>query len=116
MNKSMYRLTGGLYLLVIVFAGFSQGYIRGTIVVPEDALATATNILENESLFRLGLSFDLIAFILDAIISVLLYQMFKPFGKNLSMVAAVLRLIAHPAIASLKPIESLPGIRSTGER
>ncbi len=70
-------------------------------MVPEDALATANNIVQNEALFRLGLSLDLVAFIIDAIVSVLLYQMFKPFGKTLAMVSAALRLIAHPAIGSL---------------
>ena len=101
MQKNTYRLTGILYLFVIIFAGFSQGYVRGTLVIPGDALATATNIIQNEGLFRLGLSLDLVAFILDAIISVLLYQILKPFGKNLAMVASALRLIAHPAIGSL---------------
>jgi hypothetical protein len=101
MQKNTYRLTGVLYLFVILFAGFSQGYVRGTIVIPGDAVATANNILQNEGLFRLGLSLDLIAFIIDAIISVLLYQMFKPFGKTLALVSSALRLIAHPAIGSL---------------
>ena len=41
------------------------------------------------------------AFIIDAIVSVLLYQMFKPFDKTLAMVSTALRLIAHPAIGSL---------------
>lgn len=101
MQKKTYRLTGLLYLLVIICAGFSQGYVRGTLVISGDAAATANNILENEVLFRLGLSLDLVAFIIDAIISVLLYQMFKPAGKTLAMVSAGLRLIAHPAIGSL---------------
>ena len=101
MEKKTYRLTGFLYLLIIICAGFSQGYIRGSIVVPEDAVATASNIVQNEALFRLGLSLDLIAFITDVIVSVLLYQMFKPFGKTLAMTSAALRLIAHPAIGSL---------------
>lgn len=101
MKKKTYRLTGFLYLLIIICAGFSQGYIRGSMVVPEDALATTNNILQNEALFRLGLSLDLVAFMIDAIVSVLLYQMFKPFGKSLAMTSAALRLIAHPAIGSL---------------
>ncbi len=101
MEKNTYKLTGVLYLLVIICAGFSQGYVRGTLVVSGDAVATANNILQNESLFRLGLSLDLVAFIIDAIISVMFYQMFKPYGKNLAMVSAALRLIAHPAIGSL---------------
>ena len=101
MTKSSLRFTGFLYLLVIICAGFSQGYVRGSLVVPADAAATAANILNNEGLFRLGLTTDLIAFILDAVISVMFYQMLKPYGKTLSMVSSALRLIAHPAIGSL---------------
>lgn len=101
MKTRDYRLTGLLYLLVIICAGISQGYVRGTLVIGADASAAAQNILENESLFRLGLSLDLIAFILDAIISILFYQILKPFGKTLAMVSSVLRLIAHPAIGSI---------------
>lgn len=101
MKKDSYRLLGILYLAVILCAGFSQGYVRESIVVSNSASATAQNILANESLFRLGLSLDLIAFIIDAVISVFMYQLFKPFGKNLAMVSSTLRLIAHPAIGSL---------------
>lgn len=101
MKKRDYRITGLLYLLVIIFAGLSQGYVRGTLVIPGDAVATADNILQNESLFRMGITFDLMAFILDAVISVMLYQMLKPFGKTLAMVSSALRLIAHPAIGSI---------------
>jgi hypothetical protein len=100
-NPNTVRLTGLLYLLVIICAGFSQGYVRGTLVVFGDAQATAANILANEGLFRLGLTTDLIAFLLDAVISVLLYQIFKPYGKILAMVSSAMRLLAHPAIACL---------------
>jgi len=99
--KQRARLTGFLYLVVIICAGFSQGYVRGTIVVPGDAAQTALNILEQGGLFRLGLATDLIAFTADAVIAVLFYQLFKPVSQTLSMVAAALRLLAHPAIASL---------------
>ena len=114
MEKNQYRLTGLLYLLVILFAGLSQGYIRGTLVIPGDALETGTNILQNEGLFRLGITFDLIAFSLDVIISVLFYQMFKPFGKTLALVSAALRLIAHPAIGSLNLLNHYLAIQVLG--
>lgn len=101
MNINSVRLMGLLYLIVIIFAGFSQGYVRGTLIVPGDAVATAANIEQHESLFRLGLTADMIAFLLDVVISVMLYQLFKPFGKNLAMISSALRLVAHPAIGSL---------------
>ena len=99
--KQLARLTGLLYLIVIICAGFSQGYVRGTIVVPNDAARTALNILEQGGLFRLGLATDLIAFTTDAVIAVLFYQLLKSVDQTLAMVAAALRLLAHPAIASL---------------
>lgn len=101
MSKNQVRISGFVYLAVIICAGFSQGYVRGTLVVAGDAVATANNIMQNVGLFRLGLATDLIAFLLDAVISVMLYQMFKPFNKNLAMISSALRLIAHPAIGSM---------------
>lgn len=38
---------------------------------------------------------------LDAIISVLLFRLFRDYGQTLALTAAVLRLLAHPAIGSL---------------
>jgi len=95
------RLTGVLYLLVIIFAGFAQGVVRESLIVPDQAAATANNILEHKLLFRLGLTADLIAFMLDAVIAILLYKIFKPFDKNVALISSVFRLIAHPAIGSL---------------
>lgn len=101
MSKSTVHLTGLLYLLVIIGAGFSQGYVRANLIAPGDAVTTATNIIDQADLFRLGLVTDLLAFLLDAIISVLFYLMFRPYNKLLAMVSSALRLLAHPAIACL---------------
>ncbi|WMI64779.1 DUF4386 domain-containing protein [Aestuariibaculum sp. YM273] len=100
-SLKLIRLTGLFYVLVIICAGFSQGYVRGTLVVPGDAIVNAENILQNKTLFRLGLTTDLIAFLLDVVISVLLFQIFKPFHKGLALISSSFRLIAHPAIGSI---------------
>jgi hypothetical protein len=59
------------------------------------------NIVASEGLFRLGLATDLTAFLLDAIIAILLYELLKEVNKTLAIIAACFRLLAHPAIASL---------------
>lgn len=100
-SLKLIRLTGLFYLLVIICAGFSQGYVRGTLVVSGDAIVTAENILQNKTLFKFGLTTDLIAFLLDVVISVFLYQIFKPFHKGLALISSCFRLIAHPAIGSI---------------
>jgi len=95
------RVAGGLYLIVIVCAGFSEGYVRTGLIVSGDAAATVENIASSEGLYRVGFVSDLVAFLCDAAISVLLYVLLRPVGKTLSLLAAAFRLLAHPAIASV---------------
>lgn len=99
--KKKARIAGFLYLIIIVCAGFSEGYVRSGLIVPGDATATANNIMNSEWLFRVGFVSDLIAFLCDAVVSILFYVLLKPVSKTLSMIAASLRLLAHPAIGSL---------------
>ena len=99
--KSKARIAGVFYLLIFICAGFAEGYVRTGALVPGDPSATAQNILASEGIFRLGLASDLLAFVFDAIVAVLLYVILKPVSKTLSLMAASFRLIAHPAIASL---------------
>jgi hypothetical protein len=100
-NKKIARVAGFLYLIIIVCAGFSEGYVRSNLIVLGDATATANNIVASEWLFRIGFVSDLIAFLSDLVVSVLFYVLLKPVSKTLSLVAASLRLLAHPAIASI---------------
>lgn len=95
------RLAGLLYLVVIVCAGFAEGYVRSGLLVPGDAAATAENIRAAEGLFRLGFSADLVAFLCDVAIAGLLYVLLAPVSRTLSLLAAWFRLLAHPAIASV---------------
>lgn len=99
--KRTARLAGFLYLIVIICAGFSEGYVRSSLVVSGDAAATASNVASSEWLYRLGFASDLIAFMADAAIAMLLYVLLRPVSKTLSLVAASFRLLAHPAIGSI---------------
>lgn len=99
--RSLARLTGALYLLIFFAAGFSQAVVRESVVVAGDAAATANNLLASQGLFRFGIATDLLAFCADLAVAVLLYILLKPADKTLAMFAAVFRLVAHPAIASM---------------
>jgi len=99
--RTLARVAGWLYLVIIVGAGFAQGYVRGTLFVPGDAAATAANILGSEGLFRLGLVADLVAFMADAAVAVLLGVLLLPVSRTVSLLAAAFRLIAHPAIGAM---------------
>lgn len=113
--KKYARIAGVLYLVIIVCAGFSEGYVRSSLIVSGDAEATVGNIIQYEGLFRLGLVSDLIAFMSDAVVAILFYLLLKPVNKPLSLVAASLRLLAHPAIGSMNLLNHYSALKvSTG--
>jgi hypothetical protein len=100
-SKKIARTAGLLYLIIIVCAGFSQGYVRSTLIVPGEAAQTAGNIIASVDLFRLGFASDLIAFMSDLAVAIIFYILLRPVNNTLSLLAASFRLVAHPAIASV---------------
>lgn len=104
------RAAGGLYLLIIVLAGFAEGFVRSRMIVAADPAATAASILAAPTLFRLGFLADLTAFLADAGLAVLLYLLLRPAGPALALLALVFRLLAHPAIASLNLLHHLAAL------
>jgi hypothetical protein len=86
------RVAGGLYLLIAVFAPFSMVFVPSRLIVPGDAATTASNVMASEWLFRLGIASDSIVFLIEIVLTVLLYVLLKPVSKTLALVAAFSRL------------------------
>lgn len=116
--KKTARIAGLLYLIIIITAGFAEGAVRAEILVPGDAVATASNIRGAEALFRLGFASDLLAFLADTAVSILLYLLLRPVSRSVALIAASFRLLAHPAIGAVNllnhfaPILLLNGVYS----
>ena len=89
-NKTA-RIAGLVYLIIAVF-GVLGVYIYSTLIIQGDATATVNNIMASQSLFRLGFLSDSIVFLSEIVLVVLLYVLFKPVSKTLSLVAAFSRL------------------------
>jgi hypothetical protein len=86
------RIAGILYLIIIVCGIFSEVFIRASLIVKGDAVATATNILASEWLFRIGFAADALMILSDVAIAVLFFVLLEPVSKTLSLTAAVFRL------------------------
>ena len=86
------RITGVLYLLTIVTGVFAQGFIADRLVVSGNAAATAANILAHRGLFQAGFAVYLIEMACQVAMTALFYELYKPAGKSLSLVAAFLGL------------------------
>ena len=86
------RLAGILYVLIIVFGIFAEVVVRSRLIEDGDAEATAANILGSEWLFRLGFAADLVVFLCDVALAVVLYFLFRNVSRTLSLAAAAFRL------------------------
>jgi hypothetical protein len=65
------RIAGVLYLIIIVTAGFAEGFVRDQLVVDGDAAATANNLLTHELLYRAAGAADLINLVCDTVLALL---------------------------------------------
>lgn len=86
------RVAGVLYLIIIAFGIFAEVVVRSRLIVDGNAQATAAKILDSEWLFRLGFAADLVVFLSDVAIAIVLFFLFRPVSRVVSALAAAFRL------------------------
>lgn len=103
------RVAGISYLITIITGVFAEVFVRGSLVVRDNAAATAANLLAHESFYRLGLVADLVMLASYVVVTLLFYVLFKPAGRSLSLLAALFSLmgIAILAVNSLNHLTPL---------
>jgi len=89
----------GVLYLTSILTGAAATLVRWRLVVPEDAMATATNILAHEPLFWMLLAADLISVSCYVAATLLFYEMFKPVNKLLSLLTAFFGLMSCAIVA-----------------
>jgi len=86
------RITGGLYLLALVTAAFSELFISSRLVVPTDAAATATNIMAHPGLLQLALASYLIEMASQVAMTTLFYELLRPVNGGIARLSLVFGL------------------------
>ncbi|MFC4818586.1 DUF4386 domain-containing protein [Flavobacterium sp. GCM10023249] len=98
-DKNLARIAGFCYLIVIATGLFSEVFVRQSLRVANDALATAHNIRTNEMLYRLGFVADLVNFVAGIPTILILYYFFKKSTKIILQIALALVIIQTAIIA-----------------
>ncbi|OOG37626.1 hypothetical protein B0E52_15210 [Rhodanobacter sp. C06] len=84
------RLAGSLYLLVVLVAPYRLLYVPNVLFVDGNAAATAANIAEHETLFRLGIAGDLFTGTISVLLALALYRLLSGVDRKLATVMVAL--------------------------
>lgn len=87
-------LAGGLGLLLIaLLSPFAFYGVIKTMIVPADAVATVTNLIASEGLYRAAIAALLVVVMLDVIVAWALYVLLRPVNETLAQLVAWLRVV-----------------------
>jgi hypothetical protein len=88
------RTAGALYLIIIALGIFGEAFARGRIVVSGDPLATATNLVSMEPLWRWGIASEFLTVICTIILAMVYFFLLRPVSREINLLAAFFRLTA----------------------
>ncbi|NQX82334.1 MAG: DUF4386 domain-containing protein [Flavobacteriaceae bacterium] len=91
-GKAYSQLAGLLYLIIAIIGGFSIGYMPSIIVSEGNAVLTFQNLIDHQELFRWGIAGDIAVLVLEIILTVMLYQLFKSISTTGMTIATYSRL------------------------
>ena len=86
------RDAGVLYLVIFIVAPLAYFVARSSILVEDDAAATARNLIDNEGRFRFGLAAESVVFLVEIVLAALLYVILRPVSRTISLAAAFSRV------------------------
>lgn len=87
-------IVGGMSILIMAVAAvFATDATMGRLLVPDDAAATARNVVASEGLFRVGVLSWLVVLICDVLAAWGLYEYMKPVSRSLSLLTGLFRLV-----------------------
>ena len=106
-----YARTGGaLYLAIIIFGAFAEGFVTNKLIVSGDAATTAHNILASPELWRLSVAGDLIIALCAVPLLWIEYLLLRPVSKQLVLLAVLFNVVslAVEAISKLFLLVVMP--------
>ena len=101
-TQNWVRLTGVFYLAIILIGALNHLVIRGSLIVPGDAVETAINILNAQELWRLGIAGDIVMQILDIPVILVLYLLLRVVDFRIALLALLFNIIQTAVLVANK--------------
>jgi len=90
------RLTGLLYLIVVVSGIFSIAYVPSQLFVSGDSAATVQNIRTSENLYRVGIAVGFICYIAFLLLPLAFYKLFSHVDRHVAQIMVILAVASVP--------------------
>ncbi|CAN5324876.1 DUF4386 domain-containing protein [soil metagenome] len=95
-NKSIARLAGLLYLIVVLTGMFSLLFVPSRLIVPGDDAVTVSNIIANETLFRLGILASVVCYLAFLTLPLVLFKLLNHINKTHAILMVALASVSVP--------------------
>lgn len=92
--KKKARMTGLFYILTAITTMFGLLYVRSELINYRDAMETASKIISNEFLFRLGIGVSILCQVFHLFLAFSLFELFKNVNRFLSNIVLSGKLIS----------------------
>lgn len=107
------RVAGFMFLFSLLVPALNFALILSPFAVAGDPIATARNIQADESLFRVGLTIELIMSVGLVVLAVALYQVLSSAGRALALLALVWK-VTEAALAAVIVLVSFVALQVAG--
>lgn len=93
------RVAGFMFLFSLIVPMLNWAVVLSRLVVADDVDATANNIMANESLYRIGITVELIMSAGLVVLAVALYTILKTVNRKLALLALCWKLVEAGIVA-----------------
>ncbi len=93
------RVAGFMFLFSLIVPLLNWTFVLSKLVVAENVIATANNIMANELQFRIGITIELTMSVGLIVLALALYIILKPVNKNLALLALLWKLVEATMVA-----------------
>lgn len=114
--RTLARLGGLLYLIIIAGGLVGEVFVRGTLIVEGNATATLESIRASELLWRVGIANEYLMLICSVVLTLLFYVLLRPVSKDLALLAVFFNLLAIgvEAVNELNLLATFLPVANTG--